>query len=74
MTDAPVEDVAIDSEETVDLAVQYHINNFTIFFDVNNLTDEVSAGEFLGSDGTFKRFNEVEGVGRTFVLGLNWSM
>ncbi len=74
VVDDPVEDVALDVEKTVDLAVQYHINNFTIFFDINNLTDEDSAGEFLGSDGTIKRFNELESVGRTYVLGLNWSM
>ncbi len=74
VVDDPVEDVALDVEKTMDLAVQYHINNFTIFFDINNLTDEDSAGEFLGSDGTIKRFNEVESVGRTYVLGLQWTM
>ena len=74
VVDDPVEDTALDVEKTVDLAVQYHINNFTIFFDINNLTDEDSAGEFLGSTGTIKRFNEVESVGRTYVLGLSWTM
>jgi TonB-dependent receptor len=74
VTDDPVEDVAIDAEETMDLALQYHLSDFTLFFDITNLTDEVSAGEFLGSTGTFKRFNEVEAVGRTFVLGVNWSL
>jgi TonB-dependent receptor len=74
VTDDPVEDVAIGAEQTMDLAIQYHFSDFTLFFDVTNLTDEDSAAEFLGSTNTFKRFNEVESVGRTFVLGVNWSL
>ena len=74
VTDDPNEDEAVGVEYSVSLALKYNINNFTIFFDVNNLTDEPSAYRFFGSDGNQPRFSEIENVGRSFILGVNWTM
>ena len=74
ITTNPVADAAEGEVEIVSLALKYDINNWRIFFDVNNLTDENSAHKFFGSDGTVLRFDELENVGRSYVLGLSWSM
>ncbi len=73
--DAPADDRGRDVEETIDLALQYSINDqFRLFLDVNNLTDEDSLRRFLGSSGTVERFDELEYGGRTVVLGLKWEL
>ena len=73
VTDDPDEDLGIDVESALDLAIQYRreLNNaglLTVYFDVQNLTDEESRNFFLGSRN-LHRFTELEVGGRSFNLG-----
>ena len=73
----PDEDLGIDDEESWDLALQYRrelgdASMLTIFFDVQNLTDEESRNFFLGSE-SLRRFTELEKGGRSYNLGVRWS-
>ena len=74
VVDSPLDDRARDVEESYDLAVQYEFGEFKLFFDVRNFTDEISARRFFGSGGTVKRFQELEAGGRSYILGLEWTM
>ena len=75
---SPVEDRARDSEYSTDVSIQYRINRedsqVTIYFDIRNITDEVSVRRFLGSGDTIRRFSELEAGGRRFIVGLKWQM
>ena len=74
--DEPDDDVGIDIEEAWDLALQYRLEMgdglLTVFFDIQNLTDEDSRNLFLGS-ASLRRFAELENGGRSFNLGVRWS-
>ena len=76
LEDNPDDDLGIDVEETWDLALQYRRplgeGLLTVFFDVQNLTEEDSRNFFFGSQ-SLRRFNELEFRGRSFNLGVRWS-
>lgn len=76
LEDNPDDDVGIDVEEAWDLALQYRMDLgdglLTVFFDIQNLTDEDSRNFFLGSQ-SLRRFAELENGGRSFNLGVRWS-
>ena len=74
----PNSDVGIDVEETWDFAFQYRreLGNgslLTVFFDIQNFTDENSRNRFLGSEN-LHRFIELENGGRSYNLGVRWNM
>ena len=76
LVDNPDDDLGIDVEETWDLALQYRRpigeGLLTVFFDVQNLTEEDSRNFFFGSE-SLRRFNELEFRGRSYNLGVRWS-
>ncbi len=76
LVDNPDDDLGIDIEETWDLAMQYRRpigeGLLTIFFDIQNLTEEDSRNFFLGSE-SLRRFTELEFRGRSYNLGVRWS-
>ncbi len=76
LDDDPDDDLGIDVEETWDLALQYRRpigeGLLTVFFDVQNLTEEDSRNFFLGSE-SLRRFTELEFRGRSYNLGVRWS-
>lgn len=77
LEDDPDNDLGIDIEESLDLALQYRrtLGNdalLTVFFDVQNLTDETSRNFYLGSR-SLRRFTELEKGGRSYNLGFRYS-
>ncbi len=73
----PDRDRGLDVEESLDFSFQYRIDggnaNYTLYFDIRNLTDEPSVQRFQDSVGQ-PIFREFENGGRTFILGAKISL
>ena len=74
----PNEDYGNAEEDFWDFAFQYRWeldngNQMTFFFDVQNLTDENARLRFFGSGNVF-RWTETENIGRSYNVGLRWSL
>lgn len=72
------EDLGVDEEYTLDFAFQYRWdlsngNGMVLYFDIQNLTDETSRNRFLGSANLYRPI-EVESNGRTYNIGLKWTL
>ncbi len=77
VVDNPDDDEGVNDEYTVDLALQYRHDMgdtglLTVFFDIQNMTDEVTRNRFLGSQSLY-RFIEHESNGRSYNLGVRWT-